>query len=373
MSNLKKILYTASRISHINNFHLPYIQYFTESGYQVDVLGEGSQSIPFAHKIYPISFHKKIFSPQNIKSLFSIANFLKEEQYDLIISNATLAGFLTRIALKWSGCKNTKLIHICHGYLFSKQSPYLKKNLYIIAEKICRKDTDVLLTMNQEDYELATKYSLCRNEIINIPGMGIPPFETKQIDLSRKKIRNTYGISDQDILMIYPAEFSPRKNHKFIIDTFPLLKSSIPNLKLLLPGDGQLLAVCRKKINQYNLQKDILTPGYIDNIHEAISASDIAVSSSKSEGLPFNIMEAMSFGLPVIASNVKGHVDLIEEPINGFLFDLDSVSDFHQAVKKCISQLPANYIHFNNVKKIKKYQLDEVFDKIISIYNRCLL
>ena len=171
---MKKILYTASRMSHITNFHLPYIEYFKSNGDEVHVLTQGSYNLD-VDKIYDIDFEKKITSFKNIRTIFKIKKILEEEKYDLIITNTTLCSFLIRVAKQISKVKNYgKLVNIVHGYLFSSNTSFLKKSIYIFLEKICKKSTDKLLTMNKEDYDLAVKYSLCNYDIVNINGIGLP-------------------------------------------------------------------------------------------------------------------------------------------------------------------------------------------------------
>lgn len=337
----------------------------------VDVAVEGEEPIPFADRIFNITFYKKILSLKNIGSILQLKALLSQNNYDLIISNSTLAGFITRVALMLSKNKHSKLIHIAHGYLFSNNSPALKKYIYILAEKLCIPATDVLLTMNREDFEIAVKYKLCSNDIINIPGMGIhcsPPCSPEK----RTLIREYLGLSKEDIVMIYPGEFSDRKNQIFLIENFKKIKTSHPYIKLILAGTGTKLEFCREKIHSDHLQDVILTPGYIVDIKDTLCACDISISSSKSEGLPFNIMEAMSLGLPVLASNVKGHSDLIENAENGYLFDLDDEDTLFQAVSSVMKDLSSDRIKDNNLKKIQSYTIETVFPLVVKIYETVL-
>lgn len=367
---MKKILFTASRVSHINNFHLPYLLHFKKQGYLVDVIAEGQEVIPHTDNVFHLVFYKKIISPKNFKTILQIRKILENNHYDLIISNSTLAGFLTRMALMLSHKKKSNLIHISHGYLFSKNTPTIKKGIYILAEKLCTKVTDRLLTMNQEDFEIAKQYKLCNYDIINIPGMGIPSNTISSY--SRNECRKNFNFKDTDVVMVYPAEFSNRKNQIFFIQNFEKIKHTYPNIKLLLPGTGELLDLCKQEIKAKHLENSIFTPGYITNIRELLSACDIAISSSKSEGLPFNIMEAMSLGLPVIASDIKGHVDLITNGENGYLFSLNCVDSFFHAVEQIIQELHSDKIKNNNLKKINSYHIDTVFPQIVALYENLL-
>ena len=200
---MKKILYAASRMSHITNFHLPYIEYFKSNGDEVHVLTQGSYNLD-VDKIYDIDF--------------KIKKILEEEKYDLIITNTTLCSFLIRVAKQISKVKNYgKLVNIVHGYLFSNNTKFLKKSIYILLEKMCKKSTDKLLTMNKEDYDLAVKYSLCNYNIVNINGIGLPKPRIFQQE-TRLSLRSFYSVNDDETLLSYVGELSKRKNQLFLIE-----------------------------------------------------------------------------------------------------------------------------------------------------------
>ncbi|MGP1410966.1 MAG: glycosyltransferase [Peptoanaerobacter stomatis] len=358
---MKKILYTASRISHILNFHMPYINYFKNKGYTIHILSEGTADIN-VDKIYNIPFEKKITSINNILTIKTVKHILHQEQYDLIITNTSLASFIVRIAKQISKAKNHgRLINISHGYLFSKNTPLLKKILYVTAEKLCVKSTDLLITMNKEDFELANKYKLCKHKIENIKGMGItpPPIFTDDI---KQKTRLKYNINSDDILITYAGELSKRKNQIFLIQSMKNIIKKIPHAKLLLAGNGELYDFYKQEINRLDLENHIVLAGFVSQIKELIFSSDIIISSSKSEGLPFNIMEAMSLKIPVIASNVKGHNDLIKDGYNGYLFEIEDKKTEKSSIKK-------TELYNNSVNSYNSKIIDELTEKLLKIIN----
>lgn len=361
---MKKILYVASRISHITNFHLPYIEQLKKNN-TVHVLSQGISDIN-VDKIYNINFEKKINSIKNIKTIIDVKKILEQEKYDLIITNTTLASFIVRISKQISCVKNYgKLINIVHGYLFSNNTPFLKKILYILAEKMCVPSTDKIITMNKEDYHLAKKYKLCSYDITNIKGMGIPtpPSYNKEI---KSKIRESFDINEHDILLTYAAELSNRKNQISLINSMPKILNIIPNIKLILAGTGELKDYYDLEIKKNSLEDNIFLVGYISPIKELLFSSDIVISSSKSEGLPFNIMEAMSLKIPVMASNVKGHTDLIVDNYNGYLFnDEDELIEklLHLINNKDIEALKENEYNF-----IQDYFLENVIDTNLNLF-----
>ena len=162
--------------------------------------------------------------------------------------------------------------------------------------------------MNMEDYELAKKYKLYKDELHLIDGIGISDkrFYIPSTEESAK-IRDSMGIEVNEIVFTYAAEFSKRKNQKLLIRAFS--KCGFDNGLLLLAGDGSELDYCKNLAVKLKIENKVRFLGFVEDIPRLYSASDIIVSTSLSEGMPFNILEAMGCGLPVIASNIKHTVN----------------------------------------------------------------
>lgn len=106
------------------------------------------------------------------------------------------------------------------------------------------------------------------------------------------------------------------------------LKKKIPNIKLLLVGDGELGSLYEKEIKRLKLEHHISLLGYRKDIRNLMVLSDIGVSASKQEGMPVNVMEAMALGLPLVVSDCRGNRDLIENNRNGIVINLNEMNEF---------------------------------------------
>ena len=106
-------------------------------------------------------------------------------------------------------------------------------------------------------------------------------------------------------------------------------------MKLLLPGQGAMLEDCRAQARALDAARRVFFPGHVSPMGPWYAAADGAVSVSRSEGLPFNLMEAMACGLPVAATAVKGHVDLVEPEATGLL----APPDDPDALARCFRRL----------------------------------
>lgn len=313
----RKVLFTASTYSHIVNFHLPYLRKFWEEGWMVHVACGGTpMPIPDVERVIDLPFEKSIWSPKNFKAAIFLSDEMRRERYDLVITHTSLAAFFTRLAL-WGVEERPKVVNMVHGYLFDNGTPWLKRNLFLGAERWMAADTDLVLTMNRWDHQTAKKYQLGQ-KIVNIPGVGVDfsRFD-RALAVSREKMRKNWGVPKNAFVLIYAAEFSARKSQSVVIRAMKRLPE---NVWLILAGEGALLEECRELVRRFELEDRVLFPGQVRDIPTWYAMADAAVSASRSEGLPFNIMEAMYAGLPVVVSGVKGHTDLIEDGITGLLY-----------------------------------------------------
>lgn len=365
---MKKILFCASTLSHIKNFHLPYIEEMSKKGWKVDVVANQKIEIDHVNKSIELSFKKQIFSISNMKDIIKIRKIIKQERYDVISVHTTLAAAVIRLSTFFLP-NSPKIIYTCHGYLFEKNK--FIKNLFLLGiEKLCALKTDILVVMNKEDLNIGKKYKLYKLDIKFINGMGINKNRFQCVsDEEKNKLKVERGFTKEDKLFIYVAEFSKRKNHNLLIRAFKNIESKIPNAKLLLVGNGDLIDLMKGLVKKLDLEEKVIFLGYVNNISELYKMCDICVSSSLIEGLPFNVMEAMASGLPVIASNIKGHKELVENDENGYLYNLECIEELQNQMLLLYTD-PKKMKEFGKrgLNKIKEFDIDKVLEENIEIY-----
>ncbi|MBR3705075.1 MAG: glycosyltransferase family 4 protein [Oscillospiraceae bacterium] len=313
----QKVLFTASTYSHIRNFHLPYMGQFHSAGWEIHVAcGDAPGAIFYTSQVITLPFEKKMTSPSNFRASRLLRRKMEQEQYDLVITHTSLAAFFTRLAIKGLK-KRPRVINMSHGYLFDDSTRLIKRALLLRAERMTARCTDLVLTMNQYDFRIARKYKLGK-QVVNIPGIGVDfSHLRKPSRVAVHELRQKLNLKAGDFVLVYAAEFSSRKSQSVLIRALPLLPKPVI---LLLPGNGALLEDCKKLAEKLGVSDRVRFPGHVDNMALWYSISDVAVTSSRSEGLPFNVMESMYMGLPVVASAVKGHEDLISDGETGFLY-----------------------------------------------------
>lgn len=331
-----KILYTATTNIHLLNFHLPYLEWFKSKGYEVHVACNGNPEIPFADKVFTIPFARMPFDKQNREAYRQLKNIIDENHYDLIHCHTPMGGIITRLAARTARKKGTKVLYTAHGFHFYKGASFKNWLAFFPIEWAFSSITDAIITINNEDFEvLKTKKFLSKGKF-KTDGIGINPSRLEMHKYEDKSaIRKELGYTNDDFIILYIAEFIPRKNHFYIFKSIPEIVKRVPNAQFLFAGGKAELGDKMIEYAKSNaFEKHINVLGYQTEIGKFIAIADVGISSSHAEGLPIGIAEIMSTKLPVVISNIRGHNELVINGENGFLFDKTNNTHFVDALQK---------------------------------------
>lgn len=368
---MKKVLFTATVDSHINHFHLPYLKLFKDNGYEVHVATNTDEPIEYCDVKHKISFERSPFKINNLRAIKQLKQVVDKEYFNIIHTHTPMGSVVTRIAAIEARKKGTRVIYTAHGFHFYKGAPILNWLLFYPVEKILSKYTDTLITINNEDYELAKK-KFTKTQVEYVPGVGVDPkkFDFEMTEEEKIKLREEVGCNKDSFILIFPAELSKRKNQVMLIKAMKELIKENDNIHLLLPGKDSLNGKYQKTTKKINLESNIHFLGYRKDIFKLLKISDVAVSSSKQEGLPVNIIEAMMCGLPCVVTNCRGNRDLISSENNGYIIKLDGISKFATSILYCYNEKISHDIilDYNKIKN-KNYGLNNIVNKMERIYD----
>lgn len=295
----KKVLYVASTAPHLRRFHEPYLAALRDR-YTVRTMacGDGVD--------YDIPFEKKIFGLRNLRVVRMIRAILRRERFDAVILNTSLAAAMVRFAV--GGLRRRpRILNVVHGYLFEVPPQGLRDRLLLACERLLARRTGTVAVMNRKDLEVAERYRLSRGKVLFLHGMGLPEREIPGRDPER---RAKYA-GEGDLLLTYVGELSRRKNQSFLIRATARLRETGVPVRLLLIGEGDERVALEEEIDRLGLRDAVHLTGSLENVYAELAATDLYVSASRSEGLPFNLLEAMQCGLPILASDVRGQSDLL--------------------------------------------------------------
>lgn len=373
-----KILYVATVSNTINAFMIPHIKMLISQGHKVDIACNIKSEIDVGLlekgcKIFNLNFQRLPFKRDNFEAYKELKKIIANEGYDLVHTHTPVASACSRFACR--KMKDIKVIYTAHGFHFFKGAS--KKNwlIYYLLEKFLARWTDAIFTMNGEDFNNAKRFKTKNpNSVFNTNGVGVDLNKfVPQTEKNKAEFRKQYGYSNEDFIMIYVGELSKRKNQKQVIESMGLLKDKFTNLRLLLVGRGPLEDSYRSLVSQLELEENILFLGYRKDIPQLMGLADIALSSSKQEGLPVNVMESMATGLPLVVTNSRGNRDLVLNNYNGYVVKIGSKEEFASAIEK-LYMLPKKRSEFGekSIELVGKYSLESVLEELKSLYSKFL-
>lgn len=309
------------------------MKWFKEQGWAVHIAASGEIELPYVDQKYNIPIQRSPFHRENVKAYKQLKTLINRNKYHIVHCHTPMGGVLARLAAREARESGTTVMYTAHGFHFCKGAPLLNWMIYYPIEKCMAHYTDCLITINKEDYELATRRFKAKH-VEYVHGVGVNTEKFKPIKESKKvEIKKSFGYKADDFLLFYAAEFNKNKNQEFLLQVLALLKDDIPNAKLLLAGEGPMLEKCREQAVRLGVSQMVDFLGYRQDIQQIIPMCDMAIASSFREGLPVNIMEAMACGLPVVAIDNRGHRELVQNNKNGWIIERNNTVDFSNKIK----------------------------------------
>lgn len=377
---MRKVLIVANVVSMIDQFNRNNIEILQKLNYEVHVACNFEKGNTcndkkieqlkkeFAKKniiCHQINFGRGI---GNISSLFQayhkIVTILKKEKFDMLHCHSQVGGLCGRAAGHRTG---TKVIFTAHGFMFYKGCPRINWILFYPLEKLLARWTDVLITINMEDYKFANR-KLHAKKVEYVPGIGIDTdkFAEELTVEQRHKKRAELGLEEDDFILLSVGELNRNKNHESIIHALEQLKNE--KICYLICGQGELQNTLQEMIQKSGLEKRVKLLGFRTDIRSLMQIADCFVHPSYREGLPVALMEAMASGLPVICSETRGNVDLINAD-GGIIVAKNGKLNYSQAIEKMYQDsMLRNEMRKHNQNFIKMFSQDIVNQKMESIY-----
>ncbi len=366
---MKKILFVATMQSHVGQFHNATIKALKEKGYEIHVAAKNNLkekdtlTLSQADMVFDLPFARSPLSITNLKAYKMLKKIVKDGGYDVVYCHTPVGGVLSRLACKKLRKKGlVKVVYMAHGFHFYKGSS--KKNwlIYYTIEKLLAKHTDTLITINTEDFELA-KSKLKIKDIRYVHGVGV---DTDRLvcEQVKEELRQELGVSKDDFLVLMVGELNQNKNQIVVFNALKQIENK--DVKLLIAGNGPNREFLEEQVKVLGLEDRIKFLGYTRQIGKYYKVSDVFVLSSIREGLPCAVMEAMSSGLPVICSNIRGCRDLIEDEKGGYLCSPKNSQDFKDAILKVYDNQDGEMGEFNK-QKIIPFKAENVVKEIEQI------
>ncbi len=373
MENMNKVLMVATVASTIAQFNMNNISILNHMGCQVDVAADFKDQLVWPEqkshefrreikkrggKNFQIDFSRNPSDIKlHIKALKQITALLRKENYEFIHTHIPVASVLTRIAGHYT---DTKIIYTAHGFHFYHGAPWRNWLIFYPVEKMLSRWTDLMITINREDYRRARRNFHARKTVY-IPGAGVDIKKIQNSLVCVKEKRKELGAAPADIMILSVGELSRRKNHEIVIKALSQIQN--PDIQYFIVGEGELEKDLKELISDLGLERQVHLAGFRTDVAELCKVSDIFVFPSRQEGLPVALMEAVASETPVVCSHIRGNTDLITD--RRFLFHEKKVDDVIRCLeplltdRKQLKFMTARSVK-NNLETLKRYDISVV-------------
>ncbi len=366
----KRVLMVATVAATIGSFNMDNICLLQNLGYEVDIVADFEDtSVWTIERInrfkeqleqmgvfyYQISFSRSPLKlSKHVSSYKQLYRLIKERKYSFIHTHTPIASAITRIAAHKA---DVKVIYTAHGFHFYDGAPLKNWLIFYPIEKFLSRYTDVLITINKEDYKRARE-SFHAKKTIYIPGVGVDTEKFAPTEPRRKRIRTELCISENRILLLSVGELNDNKNHAAVINAI----EAIENITYVIVGKGEKMRELETLARKHGV--DLRLTGFRDDVAEFYCAADVYVLPSIREGLNVSLMEAMASGLSVACGRIRGNTDLIED--DEVLFDPTNIAEIRKAIYKAITH--KDEYKKRNLEKIREFDCSSVKKASFEIY-----
>ena len=383
----RRVLMVATVPSMIGQFNMDNIRILRKMGCDVDIAADYTDTSvwPPARvsefkqemceegiKCMQLDFSRSVLNiARHIKSYKELVNLMLKRDYSLIHTHTPIASAIARLAARK---KKNKVVYTAHGFHFFKGAPLKAWLLFYPIEKWLSRYTDVLITINKEDFRRAKKHFRAK-QTIYIPGVGVDTNRFALCSIDRNAKRSELGIKEEDFALLSVGELSERKNQQIVIEAIRILRQNdkADGIVYLLVGTGELEEEYHQLIRRYNIEQHVRLLGFRTDTADLYKAVDCFVHPSIREGLGIAPLEAMASGLPVITSGVNGIRDYAEDGVTGFCVEPTDATAVARAIEEMRTDKEfRDSCALNNKIKAKEFDKSRTNEIMSQLYHAIL-
>jgi glycosyltransferase involved in cell wall biosynthesis len=236
---------------------------------------------------------------------------------DLVHTHSSKAGILAREAARRA--RVPAVVHTVHGWSFNDWQSVWRRRLYVALERRAARRTDAIVVVAEADRVRGLRHGIGeagRYHVIR-SGIDVDSFRPRPGD--RERARRDLGIGDGEILVGTVANMKPQKAPLDFIDAAERILREEPRARFAFAGDGPLRVEVERAIEARGLTEAVRLLGWVRDPRAVLHALDVFLLTSRFEGLPRSVLQAMATGVPVVATAVDGTPEVVADGETGLL------------------------------------------------------
>lgn len=287
---------------------------------------------------------------RDLQSLVQIYKIIKQEKPDIVDTHTAKAGAVGRLAA-WLA-RVPVIVHTFHGHVFHDYFGKLVTQFYVLLERFLARISDRIIVISPEQQkDIVENYQITKAEKVITIRYG---FELQRFFNSSPNhlLKNALNLPNNSVLLGIVGRLVPIKNHEMSLRVLVALRDLGVPARLCIVGDGELRANLAQSAREKNIEQCVHFLGWRLDIENVYSGLDLLILTSLNEGTPFTIIEAMASGVPVVATQVGGVGDLIEDQVTGLLCQSN---DFQAMAEKIKQILASGHLRQKLVKNAREF------------------
>jgi glycosyltransferase involved in cell wall biosynthesis len=294
------------------------------------------------------------------RQIWKMADFLRLGRFDVVHAHDCYTNFLMVLAARLAGIPSIASKRYIKP--FQPQHRYTDWVGFRIADRVLANSRQVAAVVKNEDRISSSKITVVPNFVDDMV------FSASD---ERSTWRHRYGYTDDHLVFGIVAQLRREKNHEMLLRAFAKVHQKNAGIRLLIVGDGPEAGALTRLTENLGMTNTVTFAGHVSSAWRTYAAIDIAVLTSDHEGFPNSVIEAMAVGRPVIATNVGGVSDAIENNVTGLLFPAGDLTKLESAMMTMITDL-----HFRRkigvaAREIaeRNYRSEQVMAQLEDLYN----
>jgi len=264
-------------------------------------------------RIHIVEMRRAIAPASDLASFWQLWSLMRRDSFDVIHTHSSKGGFLGRLAARCAGAK--AVVHTAHGLYFLGQQGF-KRAFYLGLERLASRLTDCFIAVSESEKVMAIESGLFRPDQVVVIENGI---ELANVDIDLAQLQQEPGLNPHRPIVGTVSRFNPQKDPATLLRAIALLIRAAPEIQFVWCGNGELKSQAESLARHLGIHEHIVFTGYREDVLELMALFDVFVVSSLFEGLPYTLLEVMSLGKPVVATDVVGSRDVVMHEETGLL------------------------------------------------------